>query len=102
MELALKKYQHVVQKKQDQKECANNMENQELVRAGVYLTQQLQSDELTNYLVERMIAPETSSPENRRPANVQLQYFIKELVHDLRKTKVLCFYEAGYVSSTVS
>ncbi len=78
MELALKKYQHVVQKKQDQKECANNMENQELVRAGVYLTQQLQSDELTNYLVERMIAP-----ENRRPANVQLQYFIKELVHDL-------------------
>ena len=83
MELALKKYQHVVQKKQDQKECANNMENQELVRAGVYLTQQLQSDELTNYLVERMIAPETSSPENRRPANVQLQYFIKELVHDL-------------------
>ncbi|AND72116.1 MULTISPECIES: hypothetical protein [Enterococcus] len=83
MELALKKYQHIVQKKQDQKECANNMENQELVRAGVYLTQQLQSDELTNYLVERMIAPETSSPENRRPANVQLQYFIKELVHDL-------------------
>ncbi|MFN6834122.1 hypothetical protein SFB97_06925 [Enterococcus hirae] len=83
MELALKKYQHVVQKKQDQKECANNMENQELVRAGVYLTQQLQSDELTNYLVDRMIAPETSSPENRRPANVQLQYFIKELVHDL-------------------
>ena len=78
MELALKKYQHVVQKKQDQKECANNMENQELVRAGVYLTKQLQSDELTNYLVERMIAP-----ENRRPANVQLQYFIKELVHDL-------------------
>ncbi|EMF0109070.1 hypothetical protein OU491_000832 [Enterococcus hirae] len=78
MELALKKYQHVVQKKQDQKECANNMENQELVRAGVYLTQQLQSDELTNYLVDRMIAP-----ENRRPANVQLQYFIKELVHDL-------------------
>ncbi|MBO1100482.1 hypothetical protein FQT06_10790 [Enterococcus hirae] len=78
MELALKKYQHVVQKKQDQKECANNMENQELVRAGVYLTQQLQSDELMNYLVERMIAP-----ENRRPANVQLQYFIKELVHDL-------------------
>ncbi|WP_368024406.1 hypothetical protein [Enterococcus sp. C57] len=83
MELALKKYQHVVQKKQDQKECANNMENQELVRAGVYLTQQLQSDELTNYLVDRMIAPETSSPENRRPANVQLQHFIKELVHDL-------------------
>ncbi|ENZ5598750.1 hypothetical protein ACGWY2_001056 [Enterococcus hirae] len=83
MELALKKYQHVVQKKQDPKECANNIENQELVRAGVYLTQQLQSDELTNYLVDRMIAPETSSPENRRPANVQLQYFIKELVHDL-------------------